>query len=1224
MIGRVMLAIGGVIVVVLFAALLAPFFLDWSSFRVEFEEQASRMLGKKVSVHGKVDARILPFPSITLHDVRIGPDAEGKPLAQIASFSMDMELAPFLSGEARIFDMRIDDPKVRVHILKDGTLDWMRGSKPAIPTRVVVIEDVHVTNASVDLVDEQSGRSRSLTGLTAEMSAQSLAGPWRGEGNATLDGEEAHFSLVTGAANVEEKKLPLRLRVWPDAAPLEVNLDGDLALADNVPTYGGNFTANVLQEEDDTEPVNAPPPAPRVKGTFELTNDRIRVSDYRLEAGALNDPYVVTGEATLDTGVKPEFLLTAEGQQIDANHIGQQQGERGKTSRDAASSAQRRLHAFVEMAASIPIPQVPGHASLKLPAVIWNDTTIRDIQLDVRPAGAGWTVDKAVATFPGRTKMEASGALVLEGKPSFKGNMLFASTQPSGLADWLSGHVDPAIRQLRTAGFSADVDLTTERQRFADLELSIGPATLKGDIERHSQAGQPQSLSLDLSGDEIDLDAMRALGSLVTGEDAGRSVLDHRLEAKLKAQKFTAFGVTAENVDTAFTMAGGVLSLGHLSAGDIAGAKVSAVGQVEGSLLDYKGTAKVHFQSADPTAFMAMLKQQLPEHPVLDRLAANAGYYSKADLSADLTVGQGGGGLAAKVTGTVNGSSVNASVDLPTLFDLTGGNAMTLAASLANPHSEVLLGQAGIDILPFGADGAGTLSLDVNKPAEGAAKTKLAFATARTTLAAGGDISLDASDFAAGRGHVELKSQDIEPYLLLTGISIPQFGGGLPVDIQSDLAINDKAINISALHGQADGNNFTGRLSIDRTAANLKAAGGLDVDTVDLGWLGEAVFGPLTDAATGKPSADAFSLPMFGDAQLALDLKAHAFHADEMGTIANFQTKLAHQQGGISLDEMSGDWHGGKIGGKMLISNANHTGILQTKLKVDNADLGSIAWQRGGKPVASGRVSLGASAEASGANMRDLLAALSGSGTIRLASLSVDGINPDLLSQVMASTDAAKGEVNEGKVAARVADIVHRGSLDLGQVSIPVTITGGDIRAQEVKVPARGLVLTGEGHADLADGGMDASIAATYDAKDEAIAGGDPTIRLNYSGDYSAPKERLDVSALSNFLSMRAYEQERRRVEMLQSSVLEKQRLRREVALYNFNASERAAEKARQAATEEQQKQAAAEAAKAAEQQRQRQSDGPQLSVPPTDENLTPGAQPAPSFGGQSLPGVGQ
>jgi hypothetical protein len=87
--------------------------------------------------------------------------------------------------------------------------------------------------------------------------------------------------------------------------------------------------------------------------------------------------------------------------------------------------------------------------------------------------------------------------------------------------------------------------------------------------------------------------------------------------------------------------------------------------------------------------------------------------------------------------------------------------------------------------------------------------------------------------------------------------------------------------------------------------------------------------------------------------------------------------------------------------------------------------------------------------------------------------------------------------------------------------------------------------------------------------------------------------------------------------------VLEKQRLRREVALYNFKATERAAEKVRLEA-EERQKKAMIEAARAAEQDRQRQINDLQLTVPPTDENLQPRTQTTPSFGGGSLPGVGQ
>ena len=339
MLGRILLTFGGVLVVALFAALLAPFFVDWSAFRVEFEQRASRILGKKVTVHGEVEVSLLPFPSVTLNDVRVGQEEDGRPQITSERFSMDMELAPFLSGEARIFDMRIERPRARIRILPDGTLDWMRGSSGDIPLRTVVIEDVHITGGTVELIDEQSGHTRRLTGLNADLSAGSLAGPWRGEGYGSLDGEEAAFSLSTGEADRTAHSVPLRLRLLPDAAPVALTLDGNLALSEDRPGFTGRFALDSLEEEDETEPVHAPTPGPRLKGDFELTNERIRIPQYRLEVGALDDPYVVTGEATLDTGKQPDFLLTAEGQQIDVNRLGS--GERAKTGRDAAATAHR-------------------------------------------------------------------------------------------------------------------------------------------------------------------------------------------------------------------------------------------------------------------------------------------------------------------------------------------------------------------------------------------------------------------------------------------------------------------------------------------------------------------------------------------------------------------------------------------------------------------------------------------------------------------------------------------------------------------------------------------------------------------------------------------------------------------------------------------------------------------------------------------------------------------
>ncbi|HEV7433880.1 MAG TPA: AsmA family protein [Pseudorhizobium sp.] len=1239
MLGRILLTFGGLLVVALFAALLAPFFVDWSDFRVEFEQRASRILGKKVTVHGEVEARLLPFPSVTLYDVRVGQDQDGQPQLSAEQFSMDMELAPFLSGEARIFGMRIDQPKARVRILEDGTLDWMRGSRADIPLRTVVIEDVHITGGSVELIDEQSGQTRQLQGLNADLSAGSLAGPWRGEGYASLDGEEAAFTISTGEADRTEQSVPLRLRLLPDAAPIALTLDGNLALSEDRPAYDGRFALDVLQEEDETEPVEAPTPGPRLRGNFQLTNERIRVPEYRLEVGSFNDPYVVTGEATLDTGDQPEFLLTADGQQIDVNRLGT--GERAKTGRDAAASAQRRIQAFVDIATQIPIPQVPGRASFRLPAVVANDTTVRDIQIDVRPAGAGWTVENFAATLPGRTQVEAKGALALEDRISFVGDMLLASNQPSGLADWLSGSVDPAIRQLRSAGFSARVNLTPELQRFDDLELAIGPATLRGRVERHAPIEATPSLTLDLAGNEIDLDAMRALASLITGNDAGADVLDHKVAASLKAEQFTAFGIAADDVDTVFTLSEGELSLERLSVGDLAGAAITAHGDLSGSLLAYSGTGSATLRAPDPVQFLAMLRNHLPRHPLLDRLSASGRWYSDTELSADITVGGDITGAAARLAGTSNGSAVSAELAMPTLFDVTAGTDFSLSMQLENEQASVLLGQAGLEPLPLGEDGSGRLSLDVRQEGDAAATVALGYDTNTTHLDLNGSFNLAAQTFATGTGSATLRSQDLEPYLLMTGFGLPQFGTGLPVELAANLAVTPEAVRVGEFAGEIAANTVASdALIIDRTTSVTTLVGDLSLDTLDLAWLGEAAYGTLADPATGALSEKPFSLPIFGTAEARLQVQANTFRPGAFGDVTDFTGTIAHRNGGISIEDAAGSWKGGRISGRLAMSNGEGTGIFQTRLAVENADLASVVWQAGDAPVATGRINATISAEATAQSPAQLMASLNGSGELQLSDVAVRGMEPAALPAVLAEVDQIEGELTEEKVRPVAERLIRTGEARLGAVTVPFTITEGEVRAQNVTAAAGETRLTGEIRIDLLEDVLRGELAVIYNPGDEGLAGGEPAVRFTYSGRATDPSVEMSVAPLTNFLSLRAFERERRRVEALQASVLEKQRLRREVALYRYQAAEREAARLRaeaeeQARREEEarrqaeaaaraEQERAAAAARAAEEQRRReeQQRALELSVPPTQDVFRQDLPPLTTPSIQNLPGV--
>lgn len=1222
MLGRLFLLFGGLVVVALFTALLAPFFVDWSNFRLSFEDQASRILGKKVTVHGTVDARLLPFPSVTMRDVRVGQDVDGTPLIQVAEFSMDMELAPFLSGEARIFDMRLDRPKARIRVLKDGKLDWMRGSRPVIPARNVVLEDVHITDAEIQFIDEANGRNRTLTKLTADLSASSLAGPWRADGNGTLDGYEARFSLSSGDPDSQAGQVPLKLRIWPDVQPVELQLDGMLGVADARPAYKGIFNL-IFQDQPVANGVAVAEkrvPPPRTKGKFELTNERIRVPEYRVEAGAVDNPYVITGEATLDTGDKPEFLLTADGQQVDVEKLAGDMLVSGKTTRDPHISAQRRLHALIEMAANIPVPQVPGRATISLPAIVTEGTTLRDIRLDIRPATTGWQIENAVATLPGRTQVEVDGRLTLKDNPGFVGKMVFASNQPSGLSDWLAGKVDPAIRKLKSAGFSADVDLTPAVQTFNNLEVAVGGATLKGQVRRtsSSETATVPELVVDLAGNEIDLDALRALGSLMTGNDAGDDVLDHRLSAHLKADRLMAFGVAAQGFETRFEIGDGRMTVPQLDIASLGGASLTARGSGEGSIFDYTGQGSLSLTAQDPAGFLALLRERLPRHPVLERIARNADRYADTKLSADIVLGDE---AVVKLSGSSNGTLISADLKAKNLFDLTQETEFEASTRLANGESLILLEQMGIATFPFDGDYNGVIDLNLSGKLSAPVQARLNYHTDLTALTAEGSMNLSEDSFGSGSYSVSLKSSDLEPTLLAGGFGVPQFGTGLPVDIKSKVVLDAKSVRLSELAGNIVGNSIRGDLVFDRAATIPTMHGKLDLGALDLAWLAEAVYGPMEDAETGRLSAKPFAAPMFRQADLNLDLSANSVLVSPGTEPARaVAMRFVNRSGGMTLDELRGNWLGGTISGRMALSNSDGIGLLQTRLALKDADLTPLMWLRNNRPVATGRFGFELAAEATAKTPAGLVTALSGSGTLRMTDIVVPDLAADPVSALLSAADRIEGDVTDSKVRPIAEALIYSGPSRIGAVNLPFTMSAGQLRFQSIASRTGNAALSGEARFNLPDQTLEGRLSVTYALGEDALVGGEATIGLLFSGPWDEPEHDLEVGGLTNYLSLRAFERERRRVETLQASVLEKQRLRREVALYQFLENERKvqrekAEAEARARSEEEAKQRAADAQqqreeeKASDQRPSTPADNaspPALTVPPTADRFRP------------------
>jgi flagellar biosynthesis GTPase FlhF len=204
----------------------------------------------------------------------------------------------------------------------------------------------------------------------------------------------------------------------------------------------------------------------------------------------------------------------------------------------------------------------------------------------------------------------------------------------------------------------------------------------------------------------------------------------------------------------------------------------------------------------------------------------------------------------------------------------------------------------------------------------------------------------------------------------------------------------------------------------------------------------------------------------------------------------------------------------------------------------------------------------------------------SGSGTATLRDTIVHGLNSAALPDIMAAADRIEGDITPASVTPLAEKAVLSAQTVLGAVTVPFSIAGGTLRAQNVTAGDGAANLSGNLEISFPDERMTGGLAVNFRPGEEALTGAEAQVSLDYAGLLHSPGLSFDATDLSNFLSLRAFERERRRVETLQANVLEKQRLRREVALYKANAVER--EAARLRAVEEQRRRelAAKEAAR--------------------------------------------
>lgn len=409
--------LAALLVLTLLAALIGPGFVDWRVYRSQFETQLSEALGVETTVSGDIRLRLLPSPRITLGGLRIGEPGEASS-ATVETATVELALASLVRGEFRFSEASFDGATLSLILDPNGAIRLPQRRSGGLPSQASL--DRLTISRSALIWRDPAKAPVTIAPIAAEVSAVSLAGPWR------FEGEVAGVSVRVSTGEMEEGGR-LRAKAFLTGDNLQFNFDGALLL----PQRNGGVGAEV-------------------DGLFNLSPGGAVALSGRVRGGSRQ--LDLTG-LTLDLA-GGAARLEGEGQYLPANGTGSLALRARRLDADALATALAERKGFEQA-----LQGLPGSfdISLDLDQMIWrgedfsalalrgklHDHGLSDATASLRVAGA------LVGASGSLSEREASGRLTVKAEDARRVALVLAR---NGL--------DPALGDMIARLGRIDADAT--------------------------------------------------------------------------------------------------------------------------------------------------------------------------------------------------------------------------------------------------------------------------------------------------------------------------------------------------------------------------------------------------------------------------------------------------------------------------------------------------------------------------------------------------------------------------------------------------------------------------------------------------------------------------------------------------------------------------------------------------------------------------------------------
>lgn len=1109
------------IILALVAALVAPLLIDWGTHRSLFEAEASRLVGANVRVTGPIEARLLPTPSLTLHDIEIGAGGDGKIRARL--LGLELALGPLMRGDWQASEVHLVAPQVDLGLDASGKL---RG--PALTIKLspdnLSIDHLNIEDGTLTFSDAANGARTTLTGFWFNGETRSLFGPFKGEGAATVGGELYPFRLSTGRAS-GDGTIKVRLNVDPVSRPLSVTADGTLTLAGDTPKFDGTL--------DLTRPVGIASRSSaktgdtlsqpwHLGGKIKVSAASALMEQFEFQYGSDEQGLKLTGVADFEFGKHPHFDGVLSGRQIDLDRA----LASGDGTRPPPAAA---IRGIAQLAGGAFRPAIPIRIGVGIEQVMLGGNNIINLRGDISTDAKGWNLDRFEFRAPGFTQVKLSGHLAVNGDGvSFTGPAEIEANDPKLLAAWLEGRADTPRGDLQPLKLRGDVTFGSDRIAIERLQAAFDRKPITGRLAYvfASDAG-PAKLDAAFNAAELDVDAALGFGrALIAGSRIERP-RDMTIAADIG--RATIGGFIAREASARLKIDGNGIRIDRLAVGDLDGASFSASGRFDTAAHAPRGSLALDFESRQTTAVAALVDKFAPAAAKVTGLFGGVNH-AKLHATLDLTDDKQAAATVAQanIAGTLDAMTVDLRMRASGDWQKAAATDIRVDGTVTAPDGKAVVKLVGLDRYVAVGDGPGALKLSIVGPGDRDQSVDLTLSADGLTAQGTGQGRMTLAQGLRLNGMLDVGKADLRPLrsASLAGATMP-----LPFSLNSHIAVAGSAIRLDGIKARLGDSTVRGNVAFD----GRKVSGALDADTIDAAPLLAAAIG-MPIAATGGNAAwswssDPFSGGVFGDYRGVVVLKARQVDVLPRLTAREFRAALRLDSNGIAIDEMSGTIAGGRLAGALSFHSGQDGLKTHATFSLAGVDVASMLPEAARPPV-SGALDMSADIEGTGLSPVALIGSLQGSGKIALADAQFAGLDPRAF-------DAVTRAVDQGLPidAARISDVTGK-ALDSGALAVKhaegaLAVSAGQVRLNKASADGADAALSFAGNLDLTDGSIDARLVLSG----ASLAGGTrPDIFMALKGPLAAPRRSIDVSALTGWLTLRAVENQARQIRDMENA----------------------------------------------------------------------------------------